>query len=455
MKKTIFLLILALLFCGCANDRTVSESDNPDNIRSDKKLSYDCYIDYYWQENENDGKDTAKEDYGKLTSDGYRQSEFITGGYQFSDIVPLGEDAAYENKTIYAKCCEWLAANYSTSYFSSKEKMISGIESRYSFLSSDLKTELEKASYSTKRTEERFEPAVACSCGTGNNGDFGARPYYIKYLRNTEEYKGYIFRFNISFSGKNERFLPQYVTQNRIYAQINPEFTANRFDRYVAVVGFDVEVIVDGNGNICDFREIYKTLDAEKISYWIYDENGATSGCDGFYFPPEPANLTRIGVNTQGPDAKAANAINTGIEFYKALIGLSESSKKFDSLPLSEKLDRKILDDLISDAEKYGVKFELDPSSIKKTDDMRFYDIYNNGNGEVYMIQRTAFMKTGSREFNNKYGLNIDRQRSTANIYICEENGEYKICAVKIFSSSVLETEQALNEFWSGNGNNG
>ena len=155
-----------------------------------------------------------------------------------------------------------------------------------------------------------------------------------------------------------------------------------------------------------------------------------------------------------------------GIEAYKYFVQLSKncSDDYFEgfyalcSPGLKAKLQSAgILEQMLRDAKKYSVTIALDPVSASKVETVSslINGYKDTVYGDVYIIEKYVYIKSGSEEFNQKYALPPDKGNATFRFYISYNEQTPQLVAFRINASSQLSPFEEYDQIWAGNWDNG
>ncbi len=362
--------------------------------------------------------------------------------------------------------CEFLSALYFTSMYSDTEQMRKNLEARYGLINSELSDHLRA------REDELIEKLMT------KNTLLELQPINRKYrFRSQEElltltapdgkiYSGIVLKTNLIIRGKDFDSLINDYAVSSDYDLTNFKY----LDSETACAYFSdprLVIVFGEDGKLCAWGELFgRFSDTAPSRYFAAGKNGIERGEEKLRVPVVTDPSLRYSEHiTLSPNGKKAQ--QTGISCYTDILSLNGSSDEhyFDVLyeKCSDELKAAlrssgILDEMLADAKKYNISFTLDPKSQSAVSkEATGLDVYRNTEyGDVYVVDRICYLKTGSSEFNKKYGLPEEKRRATFKFFVADENGTEKLIGF-IIKSNLLGDEyfKDLDQVWQGNWDNG
>ncbi len=386
--------------------------------------------------------------------------------YLPADIKILREEYLYDDGTIpesYVKnAAEWLCAVYSTAYYNDREQMYKNLQSRYNLLSDAGSAYIESIkekltdSFMPETAKQTVNGDIRMVCGAVFRGED----------KNGAEYNGILINLDIFFTADSmENLETAYIKENDC-ALYNPTYTDEKTVS-ASLGSHKVMVFFDSSGKIAGWNSYFSKLsDSPVTRYMTASKEGVRQGEELLRLPLLADSSLKYSHNyTLGTTGRKIQQV--GISCYKEIIGLSGSANDnyFDSFlnncseGLKSALQKSgILEEMIADARKYNIKFTLDPKNTRLIGkELSMLEVYRNTDyGDVYKIERACYLKTGSNEFNKKYGLPEDARFANFVFYVADENGTGKLVAFDIHARLAGdEFFNDLDQVWQGNWDKG
>ena len=472
-----FLLISAVFLCSGCNSRS---DDLIDNVTTPEPLptapadengiiKYTCmpYMSFAREKS----KVNKSEIYALTISPVWHSQE---KEFEYIDGEKVTEEDI--DTSVISKAAEWLYIVYNTVNYADKEQMDRNLKARESFLSSELKTYIS----GSENLPNAFMP------GSFRQTLHSVRTYYDKETKKNISliffYSGEILRYkdksgnvyngillqnsiNLQANGRNE-LQTSYIKENDYYVD-SVKYEEN--GSVHADIGGEKYFLVlfNENNEICSWAELWTKASFFPETRYLYaTKNGVMSNTERLQISLEIDPSFKYSKEyTLGSTGRKMQQV--GISCYKEIIGLSGSANDnyFDSFlnncseELKSALQKSgILEEMIADARKYKIKFTLDPKSTGIVDkELSMLEVYRNTDyGDVYKITRACYLKTGSNEFNKKYGLPEDARFANFVFYVADENGTGKLVAFDIHARLAGdEFFNDLDQVWQGNWDNG
>ena len=128
-------------------------------------------------------------------------------------------------------------------------------------------------------------------------------------------------------------------------------------------------------------------------------------------------------------------------ETFAPLIGLC------DERLLNSEQAKNLFDEFLYDIKKYNVDFEFEPFTLKEFDDnkninIRIYE--DTKYGDVYHYIGGGLIKTGSKEFNEKYCLYPDGYGFEIDYYFVINDGKPKLLGIMMDRNNNIELSETL-----------
>lgn len=457
-------LLSALIFSGCTGNSATPTppSQATPVVGDDGIISYKnlCEFHYYSLSHASPGSDI---DY---PFNAYaRQNKYVW--YSPIELTVTAAKKLFEgdiDEENVTRAADWLAALYTTSLYSDAEQMKKNLEYRYENLSDSL-TEYVKQN-EAELIKRFMQKNVVQELGF-NAGQYRFMFYeHLIKLKDSDgkQYVGTELSCKIILKGKDYKSLytdyiasAGYCLQDFQY-QNSETASAHIFPAFV--------IVFDENGKLTAWGESAGRLaSCPPTRYLVAGKSGVNCGEE---ILPTPLTVDSSFKNTDCiylTDA-GRNAQKTAISCYRELRGLSGSADDnyFDTFlnycsdELKSALQKSgILKEMIADARKYKIKIALDPKSTSAAEkEENYLYVYRNTDyGDVYVYDRNCFIKTGSDEFNKKYGLPEDKWLTNFKFYVAGDSG--KLVGFEI-SSKIGDEENSyydLDQVWQGNWDNG
>ena len=459
-------LLSALIFSGCAdNSATPTPPSQATPVVGDGGIiSYKnlCEFFYYSLLHSSRGDDVENPNNAYT-----RQKEIVW--YSPIDFTATAAKQLFEgdiDEENVTRAADWLAALYATSLYSDAEQMKKNLECRYENLSDSL---AEYVKQNESELMKKFMPESAVQELSFADGSyrFVSNGHLIKLEGSDgKEYIGTEINCNIILKGKDYKSLCTDYIASSGYSLCNFRYQDSE-TASANIANPKFVVVFDEDGKLTAWGELFKSLvSCPPTRYLVAGKASVNRGEEILPFPltvdssfknTECVYLTDAGKNAQ----KAA------ISCYRELRGLrgSADDNYFDSFlnncseELKSALQKSgILGEMIADARKYKIKFTLDPKSTGIVDkELSMLEVYRNTDyGDVYKIERACYLKTGSNEFNKKYGLPEDARFANFVFYVADENGTGKLVAFDIHARLAGdEIFNDLDQVWQGNWDHG
>ena len=458
-------LLSALIFSGCAdNSATPTPPSQATPVVGDGGIiSYKnlCEFHYYTLSHATPGSDI---DY---PYNAYERQNKIVWYSPIKLTVTAAKklfegDIDEENVT---RAADWLAALYATSLYSDAEHMKKNLEYRYENLSDSL---AEYVKQNEAELIKRFMSKDVVQELGFNAGQYRFRFYeHLIKLKDSDgkEYIGTEINCNIILKGKDYKSLyTDYITSAGYCLQ---DFQYQDSETASAHIFPTFVIVFDENGKLTAWGESATRLASRPPTrYLVAGKSGVNRGekilstpltVDSSFKNTDCVCLTDAGKNAQ----------KTAISCYRELRGLSGSADDnyFDTFlnccsdELKSTLQKSgVLKEMIADARKYKIKIALDPKSTSaaEKEESYLYVYRSTDYGDVYRIERACYLKTGSNEFNKKYGLPEDARFANFVFYVADENGTGKLVAFDIHARLAGdEFFNDLDQVWQGNWDKG
>ncbi len=458
MKKYVALLCLFLiLFTSCNNTQTNDEeilggAEQVNNIVHFSK-KFVCKE----RPQETPSPDELPEGKVEYDDEGTfkpkNQENLHSNLYFYTDFNYTGIKAIYEgdiSNIAYENACEWVLTLYEAQKLSDPGKMKANIQHRYSLLSEDCKNYVEdKVIDNHVMLMYHIDDIQHCSLRhQGSSHKVSFLGYKTEYTDvNGNAYYGITAELWFDgYSYEKDRQIPHYISSRDMRIQ------------------FFVEILFDSNEKIVGWQEQYfKYSDSQKQTRFMISPKGIDREATCDYFEITLDN------NSKGRQSVEVFSDKVGVlNFYKDLINIlkdtpTEEFNKhtFDSLKTrcSDKLTgsleiEQFFNEFIADIKKYNVDFEFSPLYLQKIDTIVsgpsvFRDsIY----GDLYCFYAGGPVKTGSQEFNDKYGLRQDMFSFHAELYFVIENGKAFFIGAVLDNNYTYQDQMsyALQLSWQG-----
>ena len=436
MKKIIALLCLVLLFTGCNNG--IIEENPQGNIDKENIVVFSKRFTCYERPLETPEPDDLPE--GSVVYDD--EASFRPRNQENLHINPVlytklnltDIDYIYEGDILhetYENACEWISTLYEAEKLSNAGKMKANIQHRYYLLNEQCKNYVEDkfvddhilAMYNVNDIEN-------CALGyVSDSGKFSFERYITTYTDNEENsYYGITAQVKLdSLLYSRVRQMPYYVTSRDMQT------------------GFYVEVIFDEHHKIAGWQEEYfKHSENQKefskryvISPKGVEKEKMPDYCEAVL---DDSAYGRQSAQVVPQKKEMAGFVKDLIYILKDTPTNDFNEHTFDSLKsrCSDKLVNsteinEFYNEFISDIKKYNVDFEFGPLYLKSLENniQAVWLFENSIYGKLYSFQTGGLIKTGSQEFNDKYGLRQDEYSFDAELYfVIEDKKAYFIGAV-------------------------
>lgn len=360
--------------------------------------------------------------------------------------------------------CDFLSALYYTSEYVEPSQMKKNVEARFPLLNDGLvayvggrEDEL-VGQFLTKDTRMSLERV------TGKYRFVCPGEWLTLQDRDGKTYRGLSLKVKLSVLGKDYASLVNgYVTESD-YALTRFQFA----DKETAAASFSsprFAVVFDENGKVLAWAELFDRLsDTIKTRFLVAGKDGVERGEEQLRRALIPDKSLRYSENPVTTE-KGKAAEQAGIKAYQTFLGLDAKAddRYFETFltsctdELKNTLESSgILKEMTANAKKYNVHFTLDPKSESSVQKQwpSLETFSDTEYGTVYRIERYGYLKTGSAEFNKKYGLPEEGRSATFCFYVTEE--EQKLVGFTIHAKlSEIESAEELVQIWHGNWDNG
>ena len=464
MKKISVILISFVLLAVSAGCRqTVPPGDEPlsptpnvsitDGIVTFKNTAKDAYSDEkhnYVHQLYEGNRLWAAEDYVHL--------DFLTQKLEFEKAEYIYTDSINQ-ETINA-CMDWISCLYDTEYYENREMFQKNIAYRLPCLQEglDFSSILEEHIETLSGIQQTI-----LSTNNDNKYDIRCMEYYRDPQQN--EIRGLVLSSYFLVTGSSfYEVIPQYYqNQKREYLF----FSSNEEGIFSAWLPVYFTVFLNEQNKIIGWRETYQTEEnAVARRCFLATENTVSVQEEVRYLPVlVDESFSKYVSFFETNQMKAAQA--KGIEAYKYFVQLSKncSDDYFEgfyalcSPGLKAKLQSAdILEQMLRDAKKYNVTVVLDPLSASKAEALSkglIKGYKDTVYGDVYIIEKYVYIKSGSEEFNQKYALPPDKGNATFRFYISYNEQTPQLVAFTINASSQLSPFEEYDQIWAGNWDNG
>ncbi len=481
MKRIIafFLSLILLILLGCRerlvnnNEDAIIESPSitvPDVIADENgvvQFANQCIIDYsnaaYYDYKEVEAETTSfvKKNIGKQI--------FFNGELRRKNAVRL-YDTHIDESTI-KKCADWISALYDTQYYQSKELMEKNITKRYELLNSDFSKYLSDngimQDFINCNFNSNIKQSVLSTQQMPNENQYANYNVlnYIEYFASDKDQnlKAITFETFLRLKSLNAESIISENIKEKDYFLSNFHYNEDGIAQTWVLINF--MVVLNQNNEIVGWCELYdKESTKSSTRYFIASENNIELGQKHVYLDlTVHDSFKHTKAYTSGE--KGRKAQETAIECYKYFVNLNADAKDgyFDSIynHCSENFKKKlisstILEQMVKDAKKYNIKIELDPLSKTKIDQqVSTINVHENTDyGNVYIVNKNVYIKSGNNEFNSKYGLPPDSYSTNFTFYISFEGETAKLIGFKISSSArdnpLTPDFVNLDEVWKG-----
>ncbi len=377
----------------------------------------------------------------------FRKTENLTYVDYFpTEYTYQGISVIYEGdvpKQAYESATEWLSVLYEANKLGSEEKMRTNIEHRYNLLRDSCKTFV-KSNVIDEHIESmyHFNDAVSCALSykSENKVDFyGYKTAYTDF-QNVEYYG---ITAEIWFDTREYtkvRQVPNYIEEHDMPFQ------------------FCVEIIFDSDNKIAGWQEQFVSHSSKKnrSDYFIVSPERAEYATENPYLgvvfdysfkEDTVADYFKSRDAMFDFEKKLLYILNDNTEFteetFAPLIGLCD--ERF----VNSETVRIFFDEFLYDIKKYNVDFEFDPFTLKSFDDnkninIRIYE--DTKYGDVYHYAGGGLIKTGSKEFNEKYCLYPDGYRFQIDYYFVIKDETPKLLGIMMERYNTLELSEILPE---------
>ncbi len=392
--------------------------------------------------------------------DDYVHLDFLTQQLEFEKAEYIYPDFM-EQEAINA-CTDWISCLYDTEYYQDREMFQKNIEHRLPYLQEGLDF--------SNILEEHIETHadIQKTFLMQNMNDKGYRFFLkcLEYYRDPQQnqIRGLVLSADFLVTGSSfYEIIPQYYqNQKREYYA----FASNEEGIFSARLPVYFTVFLNEQNKIIGWREAYKTEEnAEPKRCFLATENTVSVQEEVRYLPVlVDESFTKYVSFGKTDQMEAAQA--KGIEAYKYFVQLSKncSDDYFEgfyalcSPGLKAKLQSAgILEQMLRDAKKYSVTIALDPVSASKVETVSslINGYKDTVYGDVYIIEKYVYIKSGSEEFNQKYALPPDKGNATFRFYISYNEQTPQLVAFRINASSQLSPFEEYDQIWAGNWDNG
>ena len=458
-------LLSALIFSGCTGNSATPTppSQATPVVGDDGIISYKnlCEFHYYSLLHSSRGDDVESPNNAYA-----RQKEIVW--YSPLDFTVTAAKQLFEgdiDEKNVTKAADWLAALYATSLYSDVEQMKKNLEYRYENLSDSL-TEYVKQNES--ELIKRFMPKdVVQELSFANSMyRFFSSGHLIKLEGSDgKEYIGTEITCNIILKGKDYKSLCTDYIASSGYSLCNFRYQdSETVSANIANPKF--VVVFDEDGKLTAWGELFKSLVSCPPTRYLVAGKASVNRGEEILSTPLTVDSSFKNTDCVYLTDAGKNAQKTAISCYRELRGLSGSADDnyFDTFlnycsdDLKSALQKSgVLKEMIADARKYKIKISLDPKSTSaaEKEESYLYVYRSTDYGDVYVYDRTCFIKTGSDEFNKKYGLPEDKWLTTFKFYVAGDSG--KLVGFEI-SSKIGDEENSyydLDQVWQGNWDNG
>ncbi|MBR2860523.1 MAG: hypothetical protein IKB86_01640 [Clostridia bacterium] len=472
MKKIIILILCLILIvlAGCrdtlqsGNNEYISQSAEATNKIENNivKFTPDYYEPNYWDSRHNNQYLEYTDEeiwhfYKKDYTDRCFFAEHLTQKLTFKKNSYLYKKDLSEET--FKSLIEFLSSLYCTKQYENEEMFRLNIEHRKSYL--DGNTDFSNI-ISSQIAEHKNYNAT-------QNGRALLQETFKIY---TDESNNEIRAFNITFpliytSNDYYALVPQYLMDNKV------RFNSIKSDEngvFSSKVSLNAIVYLNQNNKIIGFTEVFNKIDETPVRLFSASSKGIIVQEKFEYYPELIDDSFNKSVMFY-QNEKTNNAQRTAIEALKYFIRLNKnaSNNYFDGFYnlLSDDLMQELksngaLEKMLQDAKKYDVEVILDPKSDSSVEQIQT----NSGGlgvegykdtsfGNVYKIERTCYIKTGSEEFNKKYGFPCEKANLNLEFYVALINNQYKVVAFSLNGESELFEGENYEQIWQGNWDNG
>lgn len=472
MKKiiTLILCLILLVLAGCRNtlqsggNEYISKPSEGTNEIENKivKFTPNYYEPNYWDSRHNNQQleytgEEIWDFYNKSYTDGYCFFEHLTHKLTFKKNSYLYERDL--NEETFKSLIEFLSSLYCTNQYENEEMFRLNIEHRKPYL--DENTDFSNIINNQIAEHKNYKAK--------QNGRIILKETFKIY---TDENNNEIRAFKITFpliytSNDYYNVIPQYLMNNKAsFGKIESDENG----LFSSKISLSIIVYLNQNNKIIGFTEVFRKIDETPKRLFSASSKGIVLQEKFEYYPGLIDDSFNKSV-TFYQNEKTNNAQKTAIEALKYFIRLNKdaSNNYFDGFYnlLSDDLMQKLknngaLEKMLQDAKRYGIKITLDPksdSSIEQIQTNSFgigLEGYKDTSfGNVYKIERICYIKTGSEEFNKKYGFPCEKGNLNLEFYVALINDQYKVVAFSLSGNSKLFEGENYEQIWQGNWDNG
>ncbi len=472
MKKiiTVVLCFILLVLAGCRNSLQSGdneyipqlEEETPEVENEIVKFTPNYYEPNYWDSRHNNQQIeyTGEEIwhfYNKSYTDGYCFSEHLMHKLTFKKDSYLYEKDL--NKKTLESLIEFLASLYCTEQYENEEMFRLNIEHRKAYL--DENTDFSNITNDHIAEHKNYKAK--------QNGRILLQETFKIY---SDENNNEIRAFNITLpliytSNDYYNVIPQYLLNNKAHFG---EIKSDENGAFSSKISLNIIAYLNQNNKIIGFTEVFDKVKETSARSFSASSKGIVIQEKFEYYPELIDDSFNKSVMFY-QNEKTNNAQKTAIEALKYFIGLHKDAPQnyFDGFYdlLSDDLMQKLKNDgtlekMLQDAKRYGIKIALDPKSDSSVEQIQKNSIgiglegYKDTSfGNVYKIERTCYIKTGSEEFNKKYGFPCEKGNLDFDFYVALINDQYKVVAFSLNGESELFEGNDYEQIWQGNWDNG
>lgn len=434
MKKIIALLCLVLLFTGCNNG--IVQENPQGNIDKENIVVFSKRFTCYERPLETPEPEDLPE--GSVVYDdeaSFRprnQENLHINPVLYTNLNLTDIDYIYEGDILhetYENACEWISTLYEAEKLSNAGKMKVNIKHRYNLLNEQCKNFVEKE-FVDNHILDMYHSDDIENCMLGYLSG-GKKFYFQRYITTYNDSEGnnyYGITAEVRLGGYDRvRQMPYYVTSRDMPTE------------------FYVEVIFDKHHKIAGWQEEYFKYSEKQNNYgkrYVISPKGVEKEKMPDYFEVvlDDSAYGRQSAQVVPQKKEMAGFVKDLIYILKDTPTNDFNEHTFDSLKsrCSDKLVNSteiiaFYNEFISDIKKYNVDFEFGPLYLKSLENnIRSVWLFENSiYGQMYSFETGGLIKTGSQEFNDKYGLRQDEYSFDAELYfVIEDKKAYFIGAV-------------------------
>jgi predicted small secreted protein len=472
MKKavTLILCLILLVLAGCRNtlqgggdDYIIKPSEAPNKIENKiVKFTPNYYDLNYWDSRHNNQKleytgEEIWDFYNKSYLDEHCFLEHLTQKLTFKKNSYLYESDLSEE--VFKSLIDLLSSLYCTEQYENEEMFRLNIDHRKQYL--DENTDFSNIINNQIAEHKNYKAK--------QNGRIQLKETYKIY---TDENNNEIRAFNIYFpliytSNDFYNVIPQYLMNNK--ASFG-EIKSDENGLFSCKVLLTIIVYINQNDKVIGFTEVFNKADETPKRLFSASSKGIALQEKFEYYPGLIDDSFNKSV-TFYQNEKTNNAQKTAVEALKYFIHLNKDVQNnyFDGFYdlLSDDLKQKLkkdgtLERMLYDAKKHNIKIILDPKSEASVGQMQTNSLgvgiegYKDTSfGNVYKIERICYIKTGSEEFNKKYGFPCEKGILNLDFYVAQINDQYKVVAFSLSGNSKLFEGENYDQIWQGNWDNG